>query len=180
MGKTACFTGHRPNKLGGYNGERAVKIQDGIFNSLTSAIQKAVESGFDAFISGGALGVDQIAAEAVLYVKPKYPNIKLIIAKPFPSQSNRWPKNTQIEFEDLCSRADEVIDVSDDPFSPEKMQIRNEWMVDKSAAVIAVYNGGGGGTNNCVKYAQKTFKPILLINPYTLIEKWQLPSKHTW
>lgn len=180
MGKALCFTGHRPNKLGGYSGERAETIQSGIFEALVTAITNAVTSGFDTFISGGALGVDQIAAEAVLYVKEKHPDIKLIIARPFPSQSCKWPEYRQEGFKNMCNTADEVIDVSSDPFTPQKMQLRNEWMVDKSSAVIAVYNGGYGGTDNCIKYAQKKFKPILMINPYTLVKKWQLASKSVW
>ena len=34
-------------------------------------------------------------------------------------------------------------------------QIRNEWMVDHSARVIAVYNGEAGGTQNTILYADK-------------------------
>ena len=34
-------------------------------------------------------------------------------------------------------------------------QIRNEWMVDHSAKVIAVFNGEKSGTGNTVKYAAR-------------------------
>ena len=34
-------------------------------------------------------------------------------------------------------------------------QIRNEWMVDRSARVIAVFNGEPSGTKNTVVYAQR-------------------------
>jgi len=177
MGKTLCFTGHRPNKLGGYTGERAKKTQDAIFEKLVAVVKRAIDHGFDTFISGGALGIDQIGAEAVLYWRrrPEYANtIKLVIARPFPSQACKWPKSSQEAFEVLCAKADEIVDVSDDPYEPQKMQIRNTYMVDRSDAVIAVFNGGGGGTGNCIQYAQSKYKPILLINPYTLVEKWQL------
>ena len=33
-------------------------------------------------------------------------------------------------------------------------QIRNEWMVDHSARVIAVYNDEPGGTRNTIQYAE--------------------------
>lgn len=33
-------------------------------------------------------------------------------------------------------------------------QIRNEWMVDRSARVIAVFNGQSGGTKNTINYAR--------------------------
>ena len=34
-------------------------------------------------------------------------------------------------------------------------QVRNEWMVDRSARVIAVFNGEPSGTKNTVVYAKK-------------------------
>lgn len=178
MGKSACFTGHRPNKLGGYSGEKAKTIQDAIFGCLTKVVSRAIDVGFDTFISGGALGIDQIGAEAVLYKKrnPNLSHVKLIVARPFPSQACKWPKFSQEYFNSLCDQADSVIDVSPDPYSPEKMQIRNAWMVDNSDAVIAVWNKSGGGTGNCVDYATSKFKPILVIDPYTLVEKWRLHS----
>lgn len=180
--KALSFTGHRPNKLGGYGGERAKKIRDGIFTSIVSIIKRAVANGFDTFISGGALGTDQIVAEAVIWVRkqPGYEHIKLIIAKPFPSQGSAWPQHAQDYFESICAQADKVVVVSDDPYTREKMQIRNEWMVDISSACCAVWNGGNGGTGNCVRYAKSKYCPILVVNPYTLVEKWELPSKVRW
>jgi hypothetical protein len=38
-------------------------------------------------------------------------------------------------------------------YSPDCFQKRNEWMVDRSARVIAVYNGEPGGTRNTIEYA---------------------------
>jgi len=180
MSKTLCFTGHRPNKLGGYTGPKAEKIQGDLFNHLVSVVSRAFSKGFDTFISGGALGVDQIAAKAVLFIKDHNTPIKLVIAKPFPSQSCKWPESSQKQFNWICSQADKVVDVSPDPYTREKMQVRNEWMVDNSVACCAVSNGTGGGTGNCIKYAQSQFKPILKIDPYTLEEKWYLPPKNKW
>lgn len=34
-------------------------------------------------------------------------------------------------------------------------QIRNEWMVDHSKRVIAIYNGQPGGTKNTIEYAER-------------------------
>lgn len=181
--KALSFSGHRPNKLGGFHGEKAIKIQNGIFNTLVQVVKRAANNGFDTFITGGALGTDQIAARAVLYVRsiPQYSHIRLIIAKPFPSQASAWPKHAQYNFNELCEMADEVVIVSDDPYTREKMQVRNEWMGDKGAASCAVYNGGGGGTGNYVKYVRSKHKPILIINPYTLVEKWEMSSrKNGW
>ena len=40
-------------------------------------------------------------------------------------------------------------------YSKACFQIRNEWMVNHSARVIAVYNGEAGGTINTIVYANK-------------------------
>lgn len=177
MGKTLCFSGHRPNRLGGFYGERAEIIQKGIGGKLVQVIHRTISAGYDTFISGGALGVDQIAAETVLYVKANVnSDIKLIIAVPFPSQHKKWPPKSQERYLRILKAADEVVHCSEDPYSAAKMQIRNEWMVDQSNTIIAVWNGGKGGTYNCIQYTVKMCKPILLINPYTLTEKWRMSA----
>ena len=48
------------------------------------------------------------------------------------------------------------------------MQKRNEYMVDNSDYVIAVWNGKPSGTENTVKYANKKNKVVLLVDPQTL------------
>jgi len=45
------------------------------------------------------------------------------------------------------------------------MQKRNEYMVDNADIVIAVWDGTKGGTCNCVRYAKKLGKDIVIINP---------------
>ena len=173
MGKTACVTGHRPNKLGGYHGERAEKIQADVSTALKRIITELVALGYDRFISGGAVGVDQLFILAVLELREMGMPISLTIAKPFPSQDSKWPKKIQEAFQLMCANADEVVNVSDDPYEVAKMYARNHWMVDKSETVIGVYNGGYGGTKECLDYARKQGKAITVINPYTLVEKWE-------
>jgi hypothetical protein len=49
--QAVCFTGHRPERLGGYFPN---PIQAWVKDSLRKAVQENIEN----FISGGALGVD--------------------------------------------------------------------------------------------------------------------------
>lgn len=160
---TVCFTGHRPDKLGGYNENNQIAIK--VKEDLNMTIRNCIFNGYDTFISGGALGVDQWAAEKVLNWRREFPNIKLIIARPFPSQACKWYKDSVDYFNQLCQKANEVIDVNSDPYAAWKMQKRNEWMVDNSDLVVAVWDGSNGGTGNCVKYAQSKNKKIIRINP---------------
>ena len=65
---------------------------------LTKTIRDCNESyGINTFISGGALGVDQWAAEAVVLLREEHPDIKLIIARPFPSQADKWPWESRMD-----------------------------------------------------------------------------------
>lgn len=48
-------------------------------------------------------------------------------------------------------------------YSPACFQIRNEWMVNHSARVIAVFNGEKGGTQNTMDYAVKIGVPVVRI-----------------
>lgn len=40
-------------------------------------------------------------------------------------------------------------------YSMASFQKRDEWMVDRDARVIAVYDGASGGTKNTIEYAMK-------------------------
>jgi len=156
----ACFTGHRPNKLGGY------KIPNPIYNRVRSyldqAIDRALQRGVDTFISGGALGVDQWALDLLYTKRPAVGRI--IVAKPFPEQACKWPLRCIKSYDSLIQQADAVIEVSDGPYDPSKMQKRNIWMVDRSDIIIAVWDGSSGGTANCVNYAKSKNKEIWWIN----------------
>lgn len=159
------FTGHR--KFGGQYINPGVGHP--VYEVLANIVSRAVAKGFDAFISGGAIGTDQLAAQVVIDLDFAD---GLTIARPFPSQSCKWPQRTQAIFDDICDRAANVVDVSPDPYSPAKMQVRNQWMVDRADVVVAVYDGSRGGTANCIEYARAQGKPVLLLDPNTLVERW--------
>ena len=50
-------------------------------------------------------------------------------------------------------------------------------MMDNSEAVIVVWDGTTGGTKNCVDYALKQKKPILVIDPVKKFQEWVLNGK---
>ena len=166
---TLCFTGHRKIN-GAYHGPAHTALRA----HLIGVVNRAAEKGAVNFISGGALGVDTLGAQALLQVKQTaHKDINLIMARPFPSQASKWPQGAQNEFNRICGLAQQVIDVSQDPYAVWKMQKRNIWMVDQSNVVVAVWNGEkSGGTYNCIKYAIEKKKPVLVIHPTLLTETW--------
>jgi uncharacterized phage-like protein YoqJ len=149
------FTGHRPNKLGGY------KLPNATYNKVCQQIeQKLIELKPDKVISGMALGIDQWAANIARKLK-----IPFIAAIPFEGQEKAWPKQSQDTYHKLLGFADEKVYVCPPGYAASKMQIRNEWMVDKCDILIAVWDQTPGGTANCVKYAQSVGKQIIFIDP---------------
>lgn len=75
-------------------------------------------------------------------------------------------------YDKILQKAYKIIAVNDDPYAPWKMQARNEWMIDNSNAVIAVWDGSPGGTANNIKYAEAKERPVLVIDPVKREEKW--------
>lgn len=146
---TLCFTGHR--NLSQFD-------TDWIVQQITIQVHEAIQDGYDSFISGGAIGIDQLAAQIVIKARKKA-HIKLIFARPFPTQDNVWPQQNAITYRTLLQQADFVYDVSPNPTNRYEainyLQRRNEWMVNNSTRLVAVWNGAKGGTANCFNYAKK-------------------------
>jgi uncharacterized phage-like protein YoqJ len=165
-----CFTGHRPDKLGGYNEDgiivRAVK------QALRNTIRKLIAENPDTvFISGAALGVDTWAAEIVLEE-----NGILTLAIPHVSQQKEWPVASQYRWLMLFRAAHAVVFCDKGDYATYKMMKRNKYMVDNSELVIAVYNGEKeGGTFDCVTYAIKQQKEIINLWP-TIMQSMSDPG----
>ena len=178
-----CFTGHRPNKLGGYDwrSPKNKEIMNRIRKTVTDLINSSDDREFT-FFCGGALGVDQMAFEIVRYIRDQElklnpVSISLILAMPFEKQDNNWFKQDdkdrlkkQRREADQVVLVDALTDYKYDrvpigEYHPAKMQLRNEFMVDNSDVVIAVWDGSKGGTGNCVKYAEKNGRRIIRIDP---------------
>ena len=56
-----------------------------------------------------------------------------------------------------------TLDYINEDYSRACFRIRNEWMVNHAARVIAVFNGEKGGTKNTIDYAVRTGIPVHLI-----------------
>ena len=153
-------TGHRPDKLYGYD------LSDKRWQELKNQIKDILKSNnCTEAITGMALGVDTIFALAVLELKDEGYDISLHCAIPCQGHSSKWPSKSKKQYDEILKKADKVVLVSDEPYKPWLMQKRNQYMVDLSEKVIAVFDGTNGGTKNCVDYAKKKNKDIILIEP---------------
>jgi len=157
------ITGHRPQKLGGFNPKNALNIK--VYEALEAKMVNAV-SKFDnvVFRIGMAIGVDQMAAH--ICVKHGFAFDAYV---PCEGQESRWPKHVQDEYRKLLTHARNVYVTHDGPYPGAwVMQKRNEQMVDGTDYLLSVYDGTAGGTANCVKYAQEQGVTIVNINPTEL------------
>jgi len=148
-----CFTGHRPEKM--EMGEKDIKLL------LEKAIDDAVSNGIITFITGMAIGTDIWAAEIVLEKKKTNKELHLICALPHPNFDSRRSITEKMKFSKIIKKADVVREINNHYFNG-CYQVRNEWMVDRSNLVIAVFNGQRSGTKNTVDYAYK--KGVRVIN----------------
>jgi uncharacterized phage-like protein YoqJ len=152
-----AFTGHRPDKLGGY---AHCPKHANIIVLIEAAIR---DSGCTEVISGMALGVDQWAAEAAVRL-----GVPFEAAVPFAGQEKAWPPESQRKYRELLSKATKTTVVYDGGYAGWKMQKRNEYMVDNCDALVAVWDGTDGGTANCHSYALRVKKPVIRIDPTNL------------
>ena len=151
-----CFTGHRPEKLS--LSENEVK------HLLEKAIDNVIADGYVTFITGMAKGTDIWAAEIVLEKKKRNDALRLICAIPHPGFENKRSEYEKERYMHILQGADYTTTVSDHYFRA-CYQRRNEFMVDHSSLVIAVWNGLLSGTKNTIDYAKrKNVETINLLN----------------
>src|SRR5688572_6694991 len=153
-----AFTGHRPPKLGGYSDKARNDVGRFASEFLKRTKPKRV-------ISGMALGWDIAIARAALRR-----GIPLVAAIPFTGQESKWRWVDQVKYREILQEATHVHVASPGGYAVEKMQIRNEWMVDNCDKLIALWDGSDGGTANCIRYAQSLKRPESFI--VNLWDEW--------
>lgn len=164
-GKTAAFTGHRPQKLPfGFNETLPSALR--LRAALRAEIEYAVLCGYMFFLTGMALGTDMIAAEEVLELKKnRYPHIQLIAALPCHGQADSWPPESKARYSAILKQCSKVVYVNDKPYFNGCMQARNRYLIDHSTLLIAVYDGNPSGTGSTVTIARKKGHAMVIIDP---------------
>ena len=138
--------------------------QPDIFNKIEALIGE----GYAHFLSGGALGMDMFAAEAVVDLKEKYPWIILEMVSPFDAQADRWNEEYRMRHDRLFATADIVTAIGHE-YTKACMFRRNHYLVDNADLLLAAYDGQPGGTAMTVAYAAEIGVPVQRIFPTTLV-----------
>lgn len=142
---TCCFTGHRrlPKE----------KITH-IVKRLDEEVENLICQGVTDFISGGALGFDQIAASLIVAKKEMGYPVRLIFALPCRNQDELWNEDQKRLYYNLLTEADEIVYVSEE-FDDVCMKRRNRYMVERSAYCVCALVRAFGGTAQTEKYARQ-------------------------
>ena len=157
-GKILGVTGHRLNKLAPAN----VCYSDEVLKDLIRlALKKLRELEPCQVITRMALGWDCAIAIAALYLE-----IPIVAAVPFEGQESQWPEQSQVRYQKILRKIErnrgEINIVSKGAYSAKKMLIRDEYIVDCSDIILALWDGGqSGGTAHTVRYAQKKRRTII-------------------
>ena len=162
--ETACFTGHRSQKLPWrFNEEdercKVMKI------TLQAEIEKAIQKGYKTFLCGMALGFDTICAETVIDLKRQYEDIEIIGALPCKTQDIKWAFKDRVRYRDLLKQLDGIRCIYEEYIGAECMLERNRFMVDNSSLMIALFNGLPGGTKSTIDHARRQGLEIVIIKP---------------
>lgn len=161
---TACFTGHRNQKLPwGFNEKdsRCIAMK----TALHEEIEKTIQKGYRTFLCGMAIGFDIICAETVLEIKKSYSAIKLIGTIPCRDQDCKWNEKDRKRYRKILKRLDGIRCIYEQYVGAECMLERNRYMVKNSSLLIALYNGKVGGTRSTIEYAKKQGLEIVIIEP---------------
>jgi uncharacterized phage-like protein YoqJ len=135
-------TGHRPNKLGDCTG-------------LTEFAKHQMRDYIGPVISGMAQGWDTAWALAALDL-----GLQLTAAVPFPGQDDGWRPGDRALYRHILSRC-VLVKIIKPMYEVGVYQRRNEWMVDHSFKMVALWNGTRGGTANCIRYAERRKVPVV-------------------
>ncbi len=157
-------TGHRPEKLYGYDltEPRWIKLK-GLFKNIL--LKEKATAG----VTGMALGTDQVFAMSVLELKEQGCDIKLVTMLPFKEYSCKWPMESQILFKNILDKADKINYVySSLPNVGHSLQKRNEVLVGVVRKLICVWDGSPSGTKRCIEYADSNGVPLIPVNPRTV------------
>jgi uncharacterized phage-like protein YoqJ len=133
--RTIAFTGHR---------HLDIREQRMLVPTLDRIIEDMIAHGAVCFRTGGALGFDTLAADAVLLYREKAPKIRLELILPHPAQAEAWGADDRQRYEEILQKADCIRYVS--PFYYDGvLQARNRALLEGADACIAYLRTSHGG-----------------------------------
>lgn len=162
LGKTVCFSGHRPEKLPDGGSECSQVIRT-IKSILYKEILDSIDNGCTTFVTGLARGVDLWAGEMIMELKAQGMPLRLVAAAPYRAHGSSFKGKDRFVLGNIFLKADEIVYVCEN-YSRDCMRLRNEYMVDRSDKLIAVVSDYRSGTGQTIRYAERKRLEIKIID----------------
>ena len=143
---TVAFTGHRT-----YGGQAAA--------ALRATVGELYARGFRTFLCGMAMGFDLAAAEEVLACRDSQTAI------PFRGQESRFPAVDRERFRRVLAAADHSVTLSPS-YHAGCYAVRNNYLVEHAALLVAWYDGSPGGTHYTVRRALGRGLEFINLHPH--------------
>lgn len=133
-------------------------------NELYKAIETAItEYSITTFYVGDRGNFDRQASGAVLAMKQKYEQIRLVLVLPyFTNKLNEYKEIYESQYDEII-----IPSILDGVHPKGAITKRNRWMVNESELIISYITREFGGAYDTVKYASKRNKRIINIGKYT-------------
>lgn len=150
------FTGHRPNRLGGFSPCAKKKLYRFAHRILLRLDDDVT------IVQGCALGFDQAIATAAIEQ-----GHKVISMVPFLGFNKNWPVESVFELDGILNQSSEVrVCMTKDLMETIDnisfaLNYRNEKIVEESDKLLALACGAKSGTQNCIDYALRRQIPVL-------------------
>ncbi len=155
--RSCSFTGHRI-------------IPENHIEKLEALLRRAIDfayaEGCRNFYTGGALGFDTMAAKQLINYRMRFSDVRIIVAVPCRTQSERWSYSEREMYDYILSNADEVIFCSDE-YTKDCMKKRNEYLAEVCDLLIAYSYKYTSGSAQTVRMATVLGKEVY--NLYTAI-----------
>ena len=145
--KSCCITGHRKTGI-------SENLICSIVQELTLA---AIADGANHFYMGCSWGVDLIAGQVWTDMFLDWTAVK-----PCADHGVGVWLEAMMEYRDRVLKQAQEIETLRERYKPGCLNARNEWMVNRSEIVIAIFDGRQrGGTKHCLSYARRQGKRII-------------------
>lgn len=157
-----------PGRSASFSGHRAIPRKDYalLWTALERLLEQLYREGFRTFYTGGALGFDTMAAQQVLRLRLRHPDVRLQLLLPCPSQSASWPDSDRDTYDFIREQANGFLYLSKD-YRPGIMQQRDRMLAEKADILVCYLTKKTGGTAYTVSLAEK--RGILVINTAGMI-----------
>jgi uncharacterized phage-like protein YoqJ len=140
-----------------------------IKKAMKQRLEPLVEEGLQWVIISGQQGTELWAAETVFDLQQQFQDLKLAIITPYLQQEEKWNETNRGYYQSIVARADFVDSIYKSPYqSPQQLKMKNHFMIQKSDAMMIIYEEEKDGSPKYVyaeakKYGETNDYPILQI-----------------